>query len=1054
MKRAIVGLVLGITIAAGWHAAAADDPPDKLTPEQRKELQAKWEELNTAAVKHYRAGKLPDAAEAFEKALETARQLYPKQDHPDLAASLGNLAFVLQAQRKYAAAEPYFREQLEIRRRLHDKQDHRDVALTLNNLAFGLQARGKYVEAEPVFREALEMVQRLNPKQDHLEVAVGLSNLASVLWEQGKYADAERLYADSLEMNRRLYPNQDHPNLARSLNDVASGLFVRGKYVDAERLYADSLEMYRRLYPNQDHPNLANSLNNLALVLQARGKYVDAERLDRDALDMYQRLYPKQDHRALAHSLDRLASVLHAQGKYADAEPIRRDALDMRRRLYPKQDHPEVAGSLNNLAGVLHDQGKYADAEPLFRDALEMYRRLYPKQDHPELARGLNNLGGVLHDQGKYADAELQYRDALDMRRRLYSNDDHPDLANSLHQLAVLLRARGKSADAEPLYREALAMYRALAGDFAALRSEGDALALATTYPLARDGFLSTALAMQADSATVYREVWASKAALTRVYEGRALAARAAVEDPKAAALLDKITDRRRRRADLLFAPNPADKATREQRDADLAQYAKEIEVLDRDLRPLLPALYRADKLAKAAPTDLQKVLPADAAVVDFLRYTFLEQDPKVAGKDGEKRTPCYLAFVITKDKASWLDLGPAKPIEDAVTSWRKAITGGNDVSAELAAKVRELAWAKVRKELPDKVKVVYVSPDSALCRVPWAALPGDKPNTILLEDYAVAVVPHAVFLLDKLWPQDPLPKRPAAVLTVGGVAYDADLPAAGQVAANRGDPLVKPGQKLKWPDLPGAAAEAKGVTGAAAKKNLEVQTLGSDKATVAAVLAALPKARYAHLATHGFFADESFQSAFRVDPSLFERSLRGERIGAAALSPMVMTGLVFASANKPDTPGRGIVTGEALVDLDLSGLELAVLSACETGLGDVADGEGTFGLQRAFHLAGTRDVVASLWKVPDRPTAALMALFYQNLWEKDLPPIEALRQAQLEIYRHPDRIAELAAGFRGKFEEVPGSGEEAVKPGPDGKAHPRLWAAFTLSGPGRAASK
>src|SRR5436305_2537110 len=120
------------------------------------------------------------------------------------------------------------------------------------------------------------------------------------------------------------------------------------------------------------------------------------------------------------------------------------------------------------------------------------------------------------------------------------------------------------------------------------------------------------------------------------------------------------------------------------------------------------------------------------------------------------------------------------------------------------------------------------------------------------------------------------------------------------------------------------------------------------------------------------------------------------------------MTGLVFAGANNPKTPGRGIVTGEALIDLDLSGLELAVLSACETGLGDVAGGEGTFGLQRAFHLAGTRDVVASLWKVPDRTTAALMHLFYRNLWEKEMPPVEALRQAQLEIYRHSEKIVEL----------------------------------------------
>src|SRR5262245_59573930 len=162
------------------------------------------------------------------------------------------------------------------------------------------------------------------------------------------------------------------------------------------------------------------------------------------------------------------------------------------------------------------------------------------------------------------------------------------------------------------------------------------------------------------------------------------------------------------------------------------------------------------------------------------------------------------------------------------------------------------------------------------------------------------------------------------------------------------------------------------------------------------------------------------------------------------------MTGLIFVGANREKTPGRGIVTGEALIDLDLSGLEMAVLSACETGLGDVAGGEGSFGLQRALHLAGAKNVVASLWKVPDRPTAALMALFYRNLWERNLTPVEALRQAQLEIYRNPEKIAALAEGFRGPFKEVPGAADAEIKPGADGKAPARLWAAFSLSGPGR----
>jgi CHAT domain-containing protein/tetratricopeptide (TPR) repeat protein len=1050
MTRVLVGLVLGMALAAGWCVTAADDPPKELTPEQRKELEAKWKELIGAAGRSYQAGKLPEATEAATKALEIARRLYPKQDHPNLAASLYNLARMLLHQGRYADAETFSREALEMSRRLYAKQDHPLLAHSLTYMAAVLESRGKYADAETVSREALAMYRRLYPKGDRPYLAGSLNNLANVLRKQGKYADAEALYREALEIDRHLNPKQDHPDLANSLNNLAVVLGDQGKHADAEKILREALEMKRRLYPRQDHPDLALSLNNLAVVLQNQEKRADAETFSREALEMNRRLYGKQDHPDLAMSLNKLANVLWAQGKSADAETLYREALEMNRRLYGKQDHPDLPATLSNLALVLRDQGKYADAETFSREALEMCRRLYPQQDHPHLALSLNTLAVVLEEQGKYADAETFHREALAMVRRLHGKQNHPDLALSLTNLAGVLWFQGKYADAEPLLREALAVYRALGEACAGGGSEGDALTLASTYPLARDVFLSNARAMQAEPAGVYAEVWASKATLTRVYERRALAARAAATDPKAAALLDQLTRSRRRRADLLLAAKPTDPVTRKQRDEDLAGYARQIEALDRELRPLLPTVARAGKLAQAAPAELQKVLPADAAVVDFLRWTLFEQDPDVPGKKGMRRTARYLAFVLTRDKVAWLDLGPAAPLRAAVAAWREAITSGKEVPPALPARVRDLVWAKVRKELPAPVKVVYLCPDLALCRVPWAALPGDRPGTVLLEEYALATIPHAVFLLDKLWPPDAVRKRPADLLAVGGVAYDADLPTAGKAVGNRGAPLLKPGQKPQWDALPGAAAEAQGVRGAAKKKDLACRTIEGETATTAAVLAALPQAGVAHLATHGFFADASFRSAFQVDPKLFERTRRGERVGAGALSPMVMTGLVFAGANQPNTPGRGILTGEALVGLDLSGLELAVLSACETGLGDVAGGEGTFGLQRALHLAGTRDVVASLWKVPDRPTAALMALFYRNLWDKDMAPVEALRQAQLEVYRHPEKIPELAEGFRGKFVEVPGTEETPGKAGPEGKAHPRLWAAFTLSGPGR----
>ena len=585
---------------------------------------------------------------------------------------------------------------------------------------------------------------------------------------------------------------------------------------------------------------------------------------------------------------------------------------------------------------------------------------------------------------------------------------------------------------------------------FAGRKSEGEALTLVASLPLARDGYLSNALMNKSDSRAVYAEVWESKGAVARIYEQRQQAARAAVADPKAAKPLAELAEARRHRADLLLAPDGGDPSVRKKRDAALAECEARIGELDRALLPLLPSLARADKLAKATPADLQKALPTDAVVVDFLRYSFFEQDKAKPGKAGERRVERYLAFLLTKEKVVRIELGEAGKIDAALTAWREAITGGREITAGTPAKVRELVWDKVRKEFPVGIKTVYISPDTSLCRVPWAALPGDGAGTILLEDFAVATIPHAGFLLDGLWPRDGRKNAEAGVLVVGGVTYDAEPPKTGVVPVPSG-PLVKPGAKIGWSPLPGTAAEATGVGGAAAAKKFPLAALAGAEATPAAVLAALPKAKVAHFATHGFFADASFRSAFQLDPKDYETSLRGERIGRAANSPLVMTGLVFAGANDPKTPGRGIITGEALVELDLSGLELAVLSACETGLGDVAGGEGTFGLQRAFHLAGTRDVVATLWKVPDQSTAALMALFYKNLWTDNLSPMESLRRAQLEVYRNPAKILGLAQGFRGKFQEVPGGAAEAeIKPGKGGTTHPLQWAAFTLSGPGR----
>jgi len=833
-----------------------------------------------------------------------------------------------------------------------------------------------------------------------------------------------------------------HRQLATSLNNLGGLLQDQGEHAKALSCFQRALQMYESLYPKDQfpggHPLLAMSLNNLGNLLRDQGEYAKALTFFQRALDMYEALHPKDQYPAghphLAASLNNLGSLLMAQGEYAKALTCCQRTLEMREKLFPKDrfpaGHPDLASSLNNLGHLLNDQGEYAKALPLYQRALAMNEALYPRAKYPaghhQLALSLNNLGGLLIDQGEYAKALSFLQRGLDMDQEL---------------IDIFVNT---AAEAEALNRLA-------------------------QLPFTRDAYLSVSRHLPDAQQAVFASLWRSKAVLTHLLERRRQALLLS-DDPACRDLAHQLTQTRQMLARLLLAPPDTfpDQARRVQ------QLNDRKEDLERQLGRKLPSFAALKARDTLTPQELLPLLPGGTVVVDLVRYFRFEQDPRQPGKAGATSEACYLAFVLAKGQPlRRVELGPAQPVEQALDDWRRALESwqrgqASDTGSRHAATLRKLLWEPVARHFPARTETVLLAPDGPLAFLPWAALPGQEKGTVLLEEHAQAIVPSARFVLERLLDK-PAAGQPTQglLLAVGAVQYDGEARA---VAAAKDDlPPLRAAevgaQRQPWNDLPGTARELERLL--ALKGGREVRQRRGAEASVGQLMLDLPEARWAHLATHGFFADARFRTAWQLDEAEMKKGRRGERVGLAARNPLVLSGLVLAGANRPRPEGGddGILTAEAIAGLRLERLDLAVLSACESGLGDTgefkpgtetkfgrAGGEGVYGLQRAFHIAGAKNVVASLWQVDDQATAALMALFYHKLWQDNQPPLLALRQAQLHLYRHPEAIPVLA-GKRGPDFDREVKRRVEPKPLPGAKsgdrAGPPLWAGFVLSGLG-----
>ncbi len=779
--------------------------------------------------------------------------------------------------------------------------------------------------------------------------------------------------------------------LATSLTSYESVLWKLEDYRAALPLAERALAIRTRLLSPGD-PAIAHSLYLLAEARRTLGEFAVAEKLHRQAIAIWQ-LQHDVHAPNIADSLHYIGLIRWTLGDLSNARELIGQALSLRE----KSAGPEsqmVANELNILGTLAVAMEDRDAAMSLFGRAQAIWERTLGK-DHPQVARTLTSKARLFSAAGDDPRAKSLLQQALRIRVTAFGTD-HYLAARSLADLGKLASDTGDYAEARNFLARALVIQQkdpqARGPELAATLNDAATLAL-------RTGDLTRAIVLALKAESIARGYFlGSSQGLGEVDALRYGTVRSTGLDVALTALVrgSEIPDGTERVWGELIRSRAI--------------------VLDR-----MAARHHAASVGGAAPLSLAQLarhLPRASALVGFARYT----------SPGERRgssSASYLALVLKPGSAppSVVPLGGAAEIDALVRNWSEeagrdprldGVQGREERYRQTAGRLRTAIWDPLLPEMTHR-RLVFVVPDGALNLVSIAALPGEDGR------YLIESEPSIHYLSAER--DIAAPHHPATLghgmLALGGAEFDAapappsEAPEPTFKSAAPACPLF---EAMRFDPLPGTRREVEDIAALWSPRGGVLELTGSG-ASEEAFKRLAPGKGILHLATHGYFLQDRCRSSL-------DSKMSSESEVAAGEDPLLLSGLVLAAANRRSastvTQEDGILTSEEIGALDLSSAEWAVLSGCETALGQVLTGEGVLGLRRAFQVAGVGTLIMSLWPVDD----GAARIWMHNLYEgrvAGLSTVEAVNEASLRMI-----AAQRSSG---------------------GTTHPYFWGAFVAAG-------
>ena len=878
------------------------------------------------------------------------------------------------------SAKTYCRFSLEALK-VQGREEHPDYANSLNKLGLVYSDMGDYKAAEPFFKQALE-IRKKALGEEHPNYANYLNNLGNLYIRMGDYKVAEPFYKQSLEIFKKAL-GEEQPDYAMTLSNLGLLYDIMGDYKAAEPYYKKALEIYKKTF-GEEHPDVAYSFISLGIFYAEMGDYKVAVPFFKEALEIYKKTLG-EEHPDYAMSLANLGTLYIRMHDYKAAEPFFKQAFEIYKKTLA-EEHPHVGVNFCNLGTLYLDMGDYSLAEELYKQSLEIFKKALG-EEHPDYAMSLGCLGNLYIRMGDYKVAEPYYKQALEIYKKTLG-EEHPDYVSNENGYTELLTLTGRETEAyEILNKNFTKKSKQIADNFKWLNDNQK-----EAYWKKESGFYDDLSWFASKANTKVPEAVALNYNGALITKSKLLETKIIKENYYIQ--VDEIREELSYRKKLL---NKLESDGSDKRDL-MDKLRHEADSLDKQLELSWPAYAEQKRNLLITWDKVHQNLEEGEAAIEFVCF-----------REDEDSAYQYQALIIRKD----LELPVLAPLCD------------ESKLAELEPRIDfgeyyPLVWRPIEKHLKD-IHTIYYAPVGELYNLPFHSFlaPREKEGQrYLMDKYKLHQLTSTRYLALGL--KDKQKERMSPSISImGGVNYDYLPGSSNNVRVNNNFASTRDlgSASLKVRFLPGTVKEAKAIESVLSKNRWETTYLrgGNAKEERLTEFSHKNAKGIMHIATHGY----AFPEYSSMDTTINKKSIRYSY--RYSNNPMVRCGLVLAGGNwalmgsdtltKLGAPENGVLTALEVSQLNLRNTKLVVLSACETGLGQIEGSEGTFGLKRGFKLAGVEQMIVSLWSVPDKETKELMTLFYSDLVQT-MDPVSSFQYAQNQMRDKYPIYPEKWAGF------------------------------------------